>query len=178
MSLAERVIVMDMGRIVQQGTPFEIYGRPESKFVAEFIGRSNWFSGHLGPEVASGVCAFNMADGLQLFVPTPKIVGGHQYEVCVRPERVNVRSGEQTPASDMRNSLTGANLAYSNRVRGIVIDTAYLGPDIHLTVRLDSGQRVTVTENNRGQLAHQPGALVALCFGVNDCIVLPVSTAP
>jgi len=48
MSLAERVIVMNRGKIIQQGTPTEIYANPQNKFVAEFIGRSNWFRGRLG----------------------------------------------------------------------------------------------------------------------------------
>ena len=59
MSLAEHVIVIDEGRIRQQGTPTEIYARPANKFVAEFIGRSNWFAGGLRSGPTAGVRSSN-----------------------------------------------------------------------------------------------------------------------
>ena len=59
MSLAEHVIVMDAGRIMQQGTPTEIYAHPANKFVAEFIGRSNWFTGEPRSGANTGVQAFS-----------------------------------------------------------------------------------------------------------------------
>lgn len=50
MSLGGRVFIMNAGRIVQQGTPDAIYGRPESRSAAEFMGRSNWFTGRRSGE--------------------------------------------------------------------------------------------------------------------------------
>ena len=54
MSLADRIIVMNRGRIEQQGTPDDIYSQPRTPFVAAFIGRANWIHGRISGEVAGG----------------------------------------------------------------------------------------------------------------------------
>ncbi len=166
MSLAEHVIVMDEGRIMQQGTPTEIYARPANKFVAEFIGRSNWFAGRLGDAVADGVRGFETADGLSLCVPLPVEAGAALYEVCVRPERIAVaRDGAAaTPPAPGENALSGR-----------VADAAYLGADVHLFVELESGQRISVVEKNLGQPPEQEGDTVTLRFGAHDCIIVPAA---
>jgi ABC-type Fe3+/spermidine/putrescine transport system ATPase subunit len=51
MTFGERVVVMEKGQIRQEGSPAQIYDDPKTRFVAEFIGRSNWFSGTLGQKV-------------------------------------------------------------------------------------------------------------------------------
>ena len=71
MSMAEHVIVQNRGRIIQQGTPYDIYARPSNEFVAEFVGRSNAFRGRLGDEVAPGLRAFETTEGFGLVVPGP-----------------------------------------------------------------------------------------------------------
>ena len=71
MSMAERVIVQNRGRIIQQGTPYDIYARPTNEFVAEFVGRSNSFRGRLGDEVEPGLRTFETAEGFSLVVPSP-----------------------------------------------------------------------------------------------------------
>jgi ABC-type Fe3+/spermidine/putrescine transport system ATPase subunit len=166
MSLAEHVIVMDQGRIMQQGTPTEIYARPANKFVAEFIGRSNWFSGRLGEAVADGVRGFETADGLSLWVPAPADTSAALYEVCVRPERIAVsRDGDAA-------ARPGPG---ENAVRGRVSDAAYLGADVHLFVELESGQRISIVEKNLGQPPEREGDAVTLHFGARDCIIVPAA---
>src|SRR5262249_44858547 len=66
MALSERVIVMNRGRIVQDGSPTEIYRHPKTRFVAEFIGRSNLLSGRRGGLLAPGVQAFQTSNGQDL----------------------------------------------------------------------------------------------------------------
>lgn len=166
MSLAEHVIVMNSGKIVQQDAPTTIYARPNNKFVAEFIGRSNWFTGRIGPKAANGMCRFEIAEGPILFVPVPDDLSAEQYEICVRPERINVGRGE---------SGSEAVQPDLNVLFGTVEDAAYLGADVHLFVRLDSGQRIAVTEKNVGQPPENRGDVVALRFRAGDCIVVPVS---
>jgi putative spermidine/putrescine transport system ATP-binding protein/putrescine transport system ATP-binding protein len=165
MSLAEHVIVMDHGRIMQRGSPTEIYARPNNKFVAEFIGRSNWFAGRLGPEEASGVCTFETADGLRLRVPTPAERGLESYELCVRPERIAVVDGCAADPVSADPNLNG--------LRGTVMDAAPLGADVHVFVQLDSGKRMSVIEKNLGQPMRQAGQSITLRFGPDDCIVVP-----
>jgi putative spermidine/putrescine transport system ATP-binding protein/putrescine transport system ATP-binding protein len=166
MSLAEHVIVMNFGEIMQQGTPTEIYAQPASKFVAEFIGRSNWFTGRLGEAVADGVRGFETDDGLSLCVPVPADTGAALYEVCVRPERIAVgRDGEAAaPLAPGENALSAR-----------VSDAAYLGADVHLFVELENGQRISVVEKNLGQAPEREGDAVTLRFGAHDCIIVPAS---
>jgi putative spermidine/putrescine transport system ATP-binding protein/putrescine transport system ATP-binding protein len=163
MSLADQVIVMNEGRILQQGPPTEIYARPRSRFVAEFVGRSNWFRGRLGAERAKGICAFAIAGGPEICVAKPAgRVAGSEAEFCIRPERIQMRSGD--PASGVR---PGANV-----LNGILRDIAPLGANISFLVELPSGARVEVVDKNTGQNPYKPGDLVALQFSAEDCIVM------
>ena len=168
MSLAEHVIVMDRGRIMQQGKPTEIYARPANKFVAEFIGRSNWFTGRLGTEVSPGVRSFESVDGLELVVPNPADGTADRYEVCVRPERIEVLPASASPTDGVGGS--------SNVIRGQVADVAYLGADVHLFVVLESGQRIAVITKHVGETVERAGEPVALRFGARDCIVVAAET--
>jgi ABC-type Fe3+/spermidine/putrescine transport system ATPase subunit len=164
MSLADQVIVMDRGVIMQRGSPVEIYARPANKFVAGFVGRSNWFAGRLGAEAFPGVSSFETTGGVMLRVPTPTGPAVTGCEVCVRPERIAVVDGD---AADDRR---GGRL---NALCGTVADVAPLGGDVHLFVRLESGQRVSVIEKNLGQALRTSGQRVTLRFRPEDCIVVP-----
>jgi putative spermidine/putrescine transport system ATP-binding protein/putrescine transport system ATP-binding protein len=164
MSLGDQVIVMDRGRIMQQGSPTEIYARPANKFVAEFVGRSNWFAGRLGGEASPGVCLFETTNGVTLRVPALGARTADAYEVCVRPERITVLDGAGEP-DPTRGGL--------NALWGTVTDAASLGGDVHLFVRLESGQRVAVVEKNLGQPLRSSGQVVTLRFRPQDCIVVP-----
>ena len=163
MSLAEHVLVMDHGRIEQQGSPTEIYAKPSNKFVAEFIGRSNWFEGELGAEAAPGIRNLITASGLSMLVPSDGSLS--QVEVCVRPERLIVVRGESQGAPPSSDAV--------NVIRGTVVDVAYLGADVHLFVEVEGGQRLAAIEKNLGQGLERIGEVVSLAFGVEDCIVVP-----
>src|SRR5205823_14275708 len=63
MSLADEIIVMDHGRILQQGNAAAIYHAPRTRIVAEFIGRTNWFEGKLGAAVTPPLREFLIAEG-------------------------------------------------------------------------------------------------------------------
>jgi ABC-type spermidine/putrescine transport systems, ATPase components len=68
MSLADRIIIMNRGRIEQQGTPDEIYMRPRTAFVAAFIGRTNWFHGSIEGEPGSAFARLMTDAGTSLAV--------------------------------------------------------------------------------------------------------------
>lgn len=168
MSLGDTLIVMNEGRIVQEGNPTEIYRNPKTKFVAEFIGRSNWFSGFLGQANSSDLCEFKSTQGLKFVVPAPEGVNhqGVSYEVCVRPERILATSvGEAQSSSDSVNVFSGT-----------VLNVAHLGADIHLVVELSTGERITVSEQFVGQQLEQTGEQVQIEFRPADCIVVPSGT--
>jgi putative spermidine/putrescine transport system ATP-binding protein/putrescine transport system ATP-binding protein len=169
MSLGDSVIVMSEGRIMQEGLPTDIYADPKTKFVAEFIGRSNWFSGRLGERVAEGVRRFDTAEGLGLLVTDPDgaATDADGYEVCIRPERIHTADAAAQPAS-----ADGA----VNRLRGTVRDVAHLGADIHLVIELEAGRSITATEQYLGQTLEQAGEAVDLTFRPQDCIIVPAGS--
>ena len=168
MSLGDSVIVMSEGRIMQQGQPTEIYADPKTKFVAEFIGRSNWFTGSLGASVAEGVREFTTTEGLKILVPKPNGVaaGSSAYEICIRPERIGTEVGESAQATD----------GPVNRLSGTVRDVAHLGANIHLVIELEGGRRITATEQYLGQPLEQAGESIGLIFRPKDCIIVPAGS--
>jgi putative spermidine/putrescine transport system ATP-binding protein/putrescine transport system ATP-binding protein len=169
MSLGDSVIVMSRGRIMQEGLPTQIYADPKTKFVAEFIGRSNWFAGRLGDAAASGVRQFETAEGLKILVPEPDGAAAEAdgFEVCIRPERITLGNGGDAP--------TG-NGGPVNTFCGTVRDVAHLGADIHLVIEIDGGRQITATEQYLGQTLEQTGERVEMSFQPHDCIIVPADS--
>ena len=168
MSLGDTVIVMNRGSVIQEGPPTEIYQNPKTRFVAEFIGRSNWFEGIVGEAVSDEVYRFNTTKGLSLLVLIPNhvLTGNERYEVCVRPERISI-----TTSANARQKTKGIN-----RHSGTVLDIAHLGSDVHLVIALESGDTITVSEHYSGQALEQSGKQVEIEFYPEDCITLPANS--
>lgn len=160
LGIAERVIVMNRGVIAQEGSPTEIYLRPNNKFVAEFIGRSNMLEGNIVRD-ESGRARFS-GQGVTLTVPADRMSKGTVW-ACIRPERIAVLD-PAAPESERQR--------YENVLEGTVIDSAPLAADIHLLVALDSRQRIAVVEKNLGQTVRSRGAQVSLCFDAEDCLIV------
>jgi ABC-type Fe3+/spermidine/putrescine transport system ATPase subunit len=160
LGIAERVIVMDRGVIVQEGTPTEIYLLPNNRFVAEFIGRSNLFEGTISGN-GSRRARFS-SGGIELTV-LPDRMSRQMAWACIRPERIAV-----VDASTEKDRTKN----YENVLHGTVIDSAPLAADIHLLVTLNSGQRMAVVEKNLGQAVRAQGAAVSLCFNAEDCVIV------
>ena len=102
LTMSDVIAVMDGGRIVQQGTPLEIYGAPQDRFVANFIGLSNFLegrvtmTGRMGEvETPSGALKCVLPDG---------ITAGEAVVVVIRPEDVNLNGGA---AGQNENVLEG-----------------------------------------------------------------------
>jgi putative spermidine/putrescine transport system ATP-binding protein len=149
--MSDRIAVMNAGRIEQLGTPAEIYERPASRFVAEFIGRMNLFMGRRdGGRV-------QLAHGPALDLP-----GGDDgaVHILVRPERVRVTAA---PPPDGWVALQG-------RVRQVL----YLGATREIHVALDHGGSALAEASNDGApLALAPGDAVWVTAPPEACQVLP-----
>ena len=91
MSLADSIIVMDGGRISQEGTPRDIYTRPANQFVAGFVGRSNWMPGTIIEELADGVVSVRLGDGGQVRARRAGDWRGADCNLFVRPEHLTLR---------------------------------------------------------------------------------------
>jgi putrescine transport system ATP-binding protein len=147
------------GRIVQLGTPQQIYEAPASRFVADFIGGINLFSGRVA-RAERGLLHVESAEaGAMLVVEHASLAAGSDVAVAVRPEKITL-----APAADALNRLQG-------RVRG----TAYRGEASTYEVELAGGKllRVTLTNTRRSAQPFAAGQAVALAFEPAAAVVLP-----
>jgi iron(III) transport system ATP-binding protein len=122
MVCADRIAVMNKGRLEQVGTAFDIYEKPRTKFVAAFIGRCNTLPGKLS---AQGVVE---AAGTTLRARDESgATRGSVISVCIRPHRVVLGAAPDGPA---------------NQLRGRVERVAYLGEASDYLIELKDGTRV------------------------------------
>jgi len=141
MTMASRLAVMSEGRIVQIGSPSEVYEFPNSRFAAEFIGSTNLFEGRVVKDEPDHV--FVESDDLEAHMYVSHgITGplGMSVGISVRPERVSVtRDKPGTP---------------HNWARGVVTDVAYMGSYSLYHVRLPGG-KVVVSNLSSSQLMNE-----------------------
>jgi spermidine/putrescine ABC transporter ATP-binding subunit len=94
MAMADRTAVMNLGRIEQVGTPSEIYNRPQSRFVADFIGESNFFEAVV--DAKEGVA--ELSDGSKVGCPKdPAANGKAPATLMIRPESIHLFSPAEAP---------------------------------------------------------------------------------
>jgi putrescine transport system ATP-binding protein len=136
MALATRIAVMDRGKVMQVGTPSEIYEFPRSRFVADFVGTTNLFEGtvaqtepgELTVHCAETACDLRV-DDVGRFSP------GQRVWVALRPEKI--RLSKEAPQGERLNLL-----------RGVVWELGYLGHRSTYQIKMASGKIVTVVAQN------------------------------
>ena len=139
MVLSSRISVMDQGRLVQTGSPTEIYEFPKSRLVANFIGSANIFEGRVVEENGQNV-KVKTTIGVFNFKNTPITTGKKDVFIGIRPEKIFI-SKEPGPVPD------------TNTVVGTVYDIGYLGNTSRYKIRLtcDVILDVSVPNQNRPQ---------------------------
>ncbi len=100
LSLSDRIVVMDAGSILQVGTPEDIYRRPTTRFVAEFLGQCNILPAVALGASGGGLTEFRLESGASITVAGDSVrVGtGAAVELAVRPEAIEVRHDGALPA--------------------------------------------------------------------------------
>ena len=161
--LADRIIVINRGRLEQQGAPDEIYSRPATSFVATFIGRTNWFHGTISAAKPSSYAHVVTPAGTLLTVSDPGIADETQVSICVRPERITV--------AEVGTKKSGSG---ANQLPGTVADMVNMGPELHYSVDCAAGP-LMVVEPNRGGKQFGKGDKVCVEFRAEDCVVLPAA---
>jgi iron(III) transport system ATP-binding protein len=146
LSMSDRVVLMNAGTIAQSGAPRDLYRRPVSRFVADFVGQANFLP------VRQQGDAWLAGDGTVLTV-TPDPARAGQALLLVRPEAIRLMS----------------DAACDNRLQGVVQSVAYMGPYLDCIVAAAGTQlRVAISR----EVA--PGDTVVLGFDAADCRLLPV----
>src|ERR1700675_5060258 len=135
MTVADRIGVMDAGRLGQVATPRQLYEEPASRWVAEFVGDVNIFEGQLESRDA-GRLVIATKDAGTITVAAPRQpVTKPNICVAIRPEKIKL--SRRGPASE---GAPGAQVI--NRLEGVVTDVSYLGAVTSYKVKLDSGEVV------------------------------------
>jgi putrescine transport system ATP-binding protein len=136
MALATRIAVMDRGKVVQVGTPAEIYEFPQSRFVADFVGTTNLFEGVVA-SCAPGLTTVSCGEtGCDLLVDdVGRFTPGQRVWVALRPEKI-------------RLSKQPAEASRANQLRGTVHQLGYLGNRCTYQVKTLTGKLITVFSQN------------------------------
>jgi spermidine/putrescine transport system ATP-binding protein len=133
MTMSDRIAVMNHGRVMQVGTPQEIYDHPSNLFVADFIGTSNVLEGTV-LEVGGGWVTVQLDFGVRVRVPAGARKGWMgRVSVVVRPDRMSLSN---VPASTPE----------TNTISGTVAKVSYLGMYLQVTVATPQGRDLTVIE--------------------------------
>lgn len=159
LSLSTFIAVMDKGRIMQIGKPRDIYEHPNSQFVAEFIGTSNFIPGTI-ESVDGQMTKVQTNEGDLWTVNNPGLDVGSQVTVCLRPE-------------DVRMQTTQANQSGTNEWQGLLVAEAFLGDALDHVVRI--GKYELRCRSNPGDSAER-GRDVYLTVPPERVRLLPVRT--
>lgn len=121
LAMADRMAVMKDGRIIQVGRPDELYERPASRFVAEFVGEANFIDGQVKRDEAGSVWVETRAGPISV-APDTLLEGGQTVTCCIRPEHIAL--APWTPHSE---------------ITGSVLNRTYQGETVQYRVELTSG---------------------------------------
>jgi len=143
MTVADRIAVMDRGRLMQVAPPAEIYEQPNSRWVADFIGSVNLLEGRAGRD---GMSVEGTALGRLHVAAKIAAEPGATVWVAVRPEKLRMTP---TPGSPDRQS------ALENDVAATLVDIAYLGDLSIYRLRTDAGVPLQATRANTAPLAER-----------------------
>jgi ABC-type Fe3+/spermidine/putrescine transport system ATPase subunit len=158
-AISDRIAVMESGRLVQVGSPAELYERPNSRFVARFIGHANLLEGPV-IERASDHCVVDCG-GVRLAVRTggaTQAVDG-SLAVALRYERIALRPD-------------GGPMPERNACLGNIIDAAYLGAVVRTTIRTSGGLEMTADIPAASARMIALGGQISLAWSEDDYVVL------
>jgi putrescine transport system ATP-binding protein len=160
MKVADRIGVMQQGRLIQVAPPAEIYERPNSRWVADFIGDVNLIDGQV-VACDGGEAVLECANGLRLSVAASHATPGERVTIALRPEKIMIALDQAAPAE--------------HALRGEVQEVGYRGDLSVYKVRLDSGLVLKAAAANVTRLSAQQirsRDRVTLSFAPDAAVVL------
>jgi len=157
LSIADRVVVMEKGRFQQVGRPIDIYKSPTSSFVADFVGTSNFFKGHLVEDrVKTGNMEFKIAPA--------KASPGGRVILAIRPEKTEVFQPGKVPG----------DVEPSNLIQGKIDVVTFLGAAVRLVVHTGGEEIISdVIEKEFEQRQLKQGDEIFLYFPPDAFLVYP-----
>ncbi|ALN74476.1 ABC transporter ATP-binding protein [Aureimonas sp. AU20] len=154
LSMSDRIVVMSEGRMEQVGTPFEIYNRPRTRFVASFVGTLGLLEG----EAAHGDRV--IVAGQEIHAETPGAQPGSRVTLALRPEALSLQAGP-----DRRN-----------RLEGEIVDVAFLGSVVRIRARFGANELLIDTFNDPAAPPPPRGERLSVFFSPDDVQCLNAET--
>ena len=138
LSMSDRVVIMDQGRIVQVGTPSELYERPETAFAADFLGKSNFIKATV-ETVSGGTLTCRSAEHrLTQKAPANAPAPGNEIELALRPEKIEIATSPKGAAMANAARSRIKRLTYFGAMLEITADAGGIG---ELTVQIAAWRR-------------------------------------
>jgi ABC-type Fe3+/spermidine/putrescine transport system ATPase subunit len=154
--MSDRIAVMNDGRIEQCGPPTELYDEPANRFVADFIGESNFIDGKVTTHVGETTCVAVPGLGEVRARRKPDAESGIEAALTVRPEKI-VTTDE--------SAIPGMNV-----VSGTVSDVIFVGEMRRYVVTLPGGQELVLKAQNRtGVQSFGRGDPIKVAWSIDDC---------
>lgn len=146
LTMANRIAVMSAGEVLQIGTPHQIYETPATRFVADFIGETNFLDGQL-TAIHDGIgrVQLNSDTHVEAILGDDQVQIGQKVTVAIRPEKVALHAQpELVPAGGVMTSGVG--------LMGRVQAAQYLGTDSRYTVMIGQNLPISVRVQNTGEM--------------------------
>ncbi|MBL8670093.1 MAG: ABC transporter ATP-binding protein [Alphaproteobacteria bacterium] len=156
LTMSDRIVLLNHGRIEQAGTPDEIYFRPRTVFAAGFLGDSSMLDATVSASGAPG--RVTLSDGSALAAARCDLPAGARAKAILRPENVSL----------LRDAGTGHDAA----VEGRLIDSIVLGSVVKHHVEIAGGTVIAQELNRRDRAAVRPGDRVRVGWRAEDLLVL------
>jgi spermidine/putrescine ABC transporter ATP-binding subunit len=157
--LSDRIAVMNDGRIVQVGAPEELYGNPNSRFVAEFLGESNFLTGTV-ETLEEKLAGVRLPTGdLIAGIPATALSAGAGADVMIRPASLAVAAAGLAPTPGV------------NAIDGVVRMVNFIGNAREYEIAAADAELTAHVQIKSGREIYEPGQPVRLTAAPRDCLV-------
>ncbi|HET8986305.1 MAG TPA: ABC transporter ATP-binding protein [Trueperaceae bacterium] len=152
LTMADRIAVMSEGSVLQVGRPDDIYERPTSRFVADFIGETNFVDGVLASKSGSrGVVRLPSGRTITGVMRDPAVTDGAKVALAVRPEKLSIATldGGAPPSVVDGGSRRQAEASGETSLPGVISEVHYLGTDARYSVSIEEGVSLVARIQNQ-----------------------------
>jgi spermidine/putrescine transport system ATP-binding protein len=153
-TLSNRMAVLNAGQLEQEGVPAEIYERPQTRFVADFIGLTNFLDGTVSEVDGSHILIETSIGRVVASGNQPGVARSEQVTLTLRPEKLQMLP----PRLEADGALPPGAASGWNEVPGIVTQATFLGAQIEYRVRAGDpdGPEITIRQQNIGTVTGSP----------------------
>jgi ABC-type Fe3+/spermidine/putrescine transport system ATPase subunit len=160
MSISDRIAVMKNGKIVQVGSPQELYMYPNSLFVAHFIGESNLLEGYINQ--TNEDCEVELREGLKVKAKNPGIKQGERIVLAIRPETCEMKIGRFTAEDGLI---------------GKIEKVTFEGTIVRYEIRLENEDRLVINRPSLAEKWVEVGEEVTITYPLEKAHLFPYPEA-